>query len=197
LPARDHRTHTSSTSLSYSDGDQAGPSTDDIDKISTIEAITLEYSYLLSSQLEAMRQHYESQESSSLARLEDLESLEVRARAAEKAKEEAERAREKAERKAEKAIELTRALQANLSAEKAMAEGLTVRIGKLREELERKERERQEKEKEVNALEETVRDLMFSLEAGAMIKANGGVDAGEEGDLVVVPGKEKKKKGRR
>ncbi len=171
----------------------AGPSTNDLEKISTIESITLEYSYLLSSQLEAMRQHYASQS----ARLATLEAAEKRAL-------EAERAKETAERRAEKASELSRSLQASLSAERAMSEGLSTRVKSLKEAGEAKERqgrekekERREKEDEVKVLEETVRDLMFSLEAGVRIQAAGGAEGGEGGDLVVLPGEREKEEKRK
>lgn len=160
--------------------------------MSTIEAITLEYSYLLSSQLEAMRQHYEALSLSQQTRLSQLESIQSQVTTAEKAKEEAIAAQVKAEKRAERAIEVTKSLQASLSAEKAMSEGLSVRVGKLREQLENVEKGRREKEDEVKSLEETVRDLMFSLEAGLKVQEGGG-DSGEGGSLVVVPGKGKKK----
>ena len=181
----------------------AGPSNDDLEKISTIESITLEYSYLLSSQLEAMRQHYESQTTDHKSRLAALEDAHARARESGKAKEDAEKAREKAERRAEKATELSRSLQASLSAEKAMSQGLSTRVTTLRkdaEKMERESKEREEVKKELEEvkrdLEETLRDLMFSLEAGAQIQANGGgAEGGEGGSLVVVRNdKEKKKK---
>lgn len=173
---------------------QAGPSSDDIEKITTIEAITLEYSYLLSSQLEAMRQHYENDSASSRARLRELEMAEERARAAEAARQEAEKAKDKAERKAEKATEITRTLQVNLSAEKAMSEGLSARISKLQEELSKTEKDRQAKTDEVKELEEMVRDLMANLQAGAAIQASGGPDSGQGGDLVIVDKRNKKHK---
>lgn len=160
--------------------------------MSTIEAITLEYSYLLSSQLEAMRQHYESQTLSQTSRIDLIEAVQARAAIAEKAKQDAEAARLKAEKRAEKAAEITRSLQASLSAERAMAEGLSARISRLREQVEQAEKGKRDREDEVKGLEETVRDLMFSLEAGLKIKDAGG-DAGQGGDLVVVPGKGKKK----
>lgn len=177
--------------------DQAGPSSNDVDKMSTIEAITLEYSYLLSSQLEAMRQHYESlipppTISPSPTELSTLKS-QAEALAA------AESAREKAEKKAQKAATLARDLARNLEAEKAMSEGLAERVKRLSEEMMETKKKREEKEDEVKGLEETVRDLMFSLEAGMKIQEAGGVDAGEGGDLVVLSsasngGKGKKKK---
>jgi BRCA1-associated protein len=160
--------------------------------MSTIEAITLEYSYLLSSQLEAMRQHYESQTLAQVSRLDEIEAVQARAEAAEQAKRDAEAARLKADKRAEKAADLTRSLQASLSAERAMAEGMSARINKLREQVEQAEKVKRDRENEVKGLEETVRDLMFSLEAGLKIKEAGG-ESGQGGDLVVVPGKAKKK----
>ncbi|ORY22384.1 hypothetical protein BCR39DRAFT_487923 [Naematelia encephala] len=173
----------------------AGPSTNDVEKMSTIESITLEYSYLLSSQLESMRQHYETE----TCRLAELEEIERRAREADKARVEAEAARQRAEKKTEKATQLSRALQASLSSERAMSQGLNARIKKLKEDLEIAQKDKKGKEEEVKSLEETVRDLMFSLEAGLKIQQagggtdEGGVEAGQGGDLIVVPGKEKKK----
>lgn len=164
--------------------------------MSTIEAITLEYSYLLSSQLEAMRQHYESQTLSQSSRLDEMKAVEERAEAAERAKAEAEAARTKAEKRAEKAADLTRSLQASLSAERAMAEGLSARINKLREQVDQAEKGKRDREEEVKGLEDTVRDLMFSLEAGLKVKEAGG-ESGQGGDLVVVPGGKAKRKGKK
>ena len=174
-------------------GHTAGPSSGDMEKMSSIESITLEYSYLLSSQLEAMRQHYESMAAEQATKLDALQAMEARAAAAEAAKMEALRARDKAEKREEKATALSRTLQQNLSAERAMSEGLTTRLAKLKEDVETAEKERKDKAEEVKNLEETVRDLMFSLEAGLKIQAAGGEDGGEGGQLVVVPDKGKRK----
>ena len=137
-----------------------------------------------------MRQHYESQST----RLVTLEAAEKRAV-------EAERARDKAARRADKASELSRSLQTSLSAERAMSEGLSTRVRTLAEDVEKKEKERKERADDVIRLEETVRDLMFSLEAGTRIQVFEGAEGGQGGDLVVVPGekddKKKKKKGKK
>lgn len=139
--------------------------------MSTIEAITLEYSYLLSSQLEAMRQHYESLSGDQAEKLSAIRDLEARIESAEKNRIEADQAREKAEKRAEKAAGLTRSLQASLSAEKSMSEGMSARIHKLQEQMDKSEMERKERDDQIKSLEETVRDLMFSLEAGLKIQA--------------------------
>ncbi|KIR27763.1 BRCA1-associated protein [Cryptococcus deuterogattii LA55] len=167
----------------------AGPSSNDIDKISTIESITLEYSYLLSSQLESMRQHYEKSQSTLETRLEELERRGRETEEKLKGLEKAEKEREKAERKMEKALELSKGLQSALGAERAMSQGLSDRVKVLERERDEAVKGKKDKEAECETLEETVRDLMFSLEAGMKIKELGG-DSGEGGDLMVVPGKE-------
>nr|KIR49073.1 BRCA1-associated protein [Cryptococcus bacillisporus CA1280] len=170
----------------------AGPSSNDIDKISTIESITLEYSYLLSSQLESMRQHYEKSQSTLETRLEELERRGRETEEKLRGLETAEKEREKAERKMEKAVELSKGLQSALGAERAMSQGLSDRVKVLERERDEAVKEKKDKEAECEMLEETVRDLMFSLEAGMKIKELGG-DSGEGGDLMVVPGKESNK----
>ncbi|EIW72206.1 hypothetical protein TREMEDRAFT_21329, partial [Tremella mesenterica DSM 1558] len=149
---------------------EAGPSSGDIDKISTIEAITLEYSYLLSSQLEAMRQHYETSQAALLAQIADLEGLARRVEKAEAAAKEATKNAQKAETKAEKAAQLARTLQTSLSAERAMSEGLSKKVKVLSEDKERLISDKKNKEEEIKGLEETVKDLMYNFEAGAKIQ---------------------------
>lgn len=197
-PSPQPGTHTRTDS--GANGNGAGPSSNDVEKMGTIEAITLEYSYLLSSQLEAMRQHYEGEAAVQAARLASLEEstarvreAEAEARAAESRRLEAQRAREKAEARAAKAVELSRGLQESLGSERAMTAGLTARVAKLREDLDGVRAARDAKSAEVAGLEETVRDLMFTLEAGMRIQGEGG-EAGEGGDLVVTGGKKGKKK---
>jgi BRCA1-associated protein len=166
--------------------------------MSTIEAITLEYSYLLSSQLEAMRQHYESQQSDLQQRLDRLEGRVSDIDHNKSALEAAEKEKRKAENKAKQAVELSRNLQSSLAAERAMTQGLSKRIKALETGKEQREREKRELEEEKQGLEDTVRDLMFSLEAGTKIQQMGG-EAGEGGDLVVKPTEKStkgKKKGR-
>lgn len=178
------------TSTPSPSADQAGPSSNDVDKMSAIEAITLEYSYLLSSQLEAMRQYYESLITPPPASSE-IDILRIQAASAAAALRDAELAREKAEKKALKAVGVAKDLAKNLEAEKAMSEGLAERVRKLNGEVEETRRSKMEAQDEVKGLEETVRDLMFSLEAGMKIQEAGGVDAGEGGDLFIKPGEAK------
>lgn len=192
----------SSNRTSLSSADAPGPSHDDVEKISTIESITLEYSYLLSSQLEAMRQHYESLSLSTASRLSELEAAQAAglARQAEhtQAAQAALARADKAERRAERAADVARALQASLASERSMAEGLQARIRRLGDELDRTREDKRAADEERRELQGTVRDLMFTLEAGARIQeGGGGVEEGVGGDLVVLNGSKGKKKGKK
>lgn len=195
--APQHAWGTTDTQRSMDSTGHGGPSSNDVEKISTIESITLEYSYLLSSQLEAMRQHYEAQmaeQASQIAELKEeasrVKTVAERVSLAERSRQEANEAREKAERKAERALELSRSLQQNLGSERAMSQGLSSKINKLTSDLESVRAQRDARSKEVAELNDTVRDLMFTLEAGMKLQAEGE----EGGDLVVKGGKGKKKK---
>jgi BRCA1-associated protein len=167
-----------------------------MEKMSTIEAITLEYSYLLSSQLEAMRQHYESQQLDLQQRVDRLEGRATEIDHMAAALQAAEKDKAKAEKKSTQAVELSRNLQSSLAAERAMAQGLSERIKALEGGKEQREKEKKELEEEKQGLEETVRDLMFSLEAGMKIQQMGG-EAGEGGDLVIKPAEKNKGKKKR
>lgn len=65
-----------------------------------------------------------------------------------------------------------------------MTQGLSDRVKMLENVKERTDKEKKELEDEKMGLEETVKDLMFSLEAGMKIQQLGG-EGGEGGDLVV------------
>jgi BRCA1-associated protein len=175
--------------------DEAGPSTNDIDKMSSIEAITLEYSYLLSSQLEAMRQHYETQQADLQQRLERLEGRTSDTDRMKTALDAAEKEKQKAERKATQAVDLSRNLQSSLAAERAMTQGLSERIKALEEIKGQREKEKRDWEEEKSGLEETLKDLMFNLEAGMKIQQLGG-EGGEGGDVIVKPSTKGKRRGK-
>lgn len=182
-------------------GGAAGPSNNDVEKMSTIEAITLEYSYLLSSQLEAMRQHYDgmlsSTHASSSALTVEIEDLGRRLESAETSARVAQAEKDKAVKRADKAGELSRELHRSLQVEKALNEGLSEKVKSLSDRVDKEQRGRVDMEYRVAGLEETVRDLMFALEAGAKIKQAGGEDDGVGGDLMVRQAGGKSKKGKK
>lgn len=165
-----------------------------------IEAIGLEYSYLLTSQLESQRSFYESQlkelktKYNSLQDERDREKisfkdLELKNSLLLKEIEEFKNTRKKDEeskneneKKLEKSLELIRHLQNELGNERSVSKGLMSNLERL------KENEGKIKE-EVAELKDQVKDLMMFLSARDQIEKSG---EGAGGDVSI--GKKKKKK---
>jgi BRCA1-associated protein len=175
-------------------GGGSGPSEKDARSAEKLEAIGLEYSYLLTSQLESQREWYEDQTAALAAQAELLHEEAERARkaldeeraareeerrlAAEEAAlrvEETEKARLRAERRAEKLGELARGLEKDLKEERAVSEGLLKNMASLKRAAEEAALEREAFNKRVQELEEQVRDVMFFLEAKTKIEEGDGV----------------------
>jgi len=178
-----------------------GPSPADALSAEKIEAIGIEYSYLLTSQLDSQRTFYEEQTSELRTQVDELRSmLETLSKEVEKDRErakeeqsrlikeqeervvEADRARIKAEKRAEKTAELARALEKDLKAERAMTEGMHKNLTASKErEAQWKEDKRQLNEakealvSKVRDLEDQVKDVMFFLEAKQKIEEGEGV----------------------
>ncbi|EIW79215.1 BRCA1-associated protein [Coniophora puteana RWD-64-598 SS2] len=183
-----------------------GPSHADSLSAEKIEAIGIEYSYLLTSQLDSQRQYYEEQTSHLNMQLEELQvsvarlSTEMeRERVDYKQREELKRREHeekidglirdklKAERKAEKATELARRFEKELKEERAVSEGLMKNVGKLKERTEQLDKQRQESEATIAELKDQVRDVMFFLEANSKIEQGGGAEAEAAGGSVELP----------
>ena len=171
-----------------------------------LENIGMEYTYLLTSQLESQRQYFEEQvakaadkASSATGTAEKAIAEAVTATTALNAIEEKyitlsedvvpalERAKSRAESKAQKLQELAERMQKEWKEEKGVSEGLLERVKFL-------DNENKERGKEIVDLKEQVRDLMFFLQAREKLE-----DASEdvqEGTLTVadVPKEDKKKK---
>lgn len=177
-------------------GDGGGPSAADALSAEKIEAIGIEYSYLLTSQLDSQRTYYEAQTAAMREQMDDLrrvvERLGVdveqnqrraeeegvrRQREAEQRVEEADRARVKAEKRAEKAWELARSLEKELKGERAVSEGLLKNLAAARERAEKADEEKVALQAKVAELEDQVRDIMFFLEAREKIEGGEGVVA--------------------
>ena len=201
-----------------------GPSTSDSLTAEKIEAIGIEYSYLLTSQLDSQRAFYEEQTAALQAEVIDLKGVvaqflqEAESSRAAAAAEESRRRREEEERlsevlrdkqrfekKAERFVEVARTLEKELREERAVSGALLKNLEVMRKRAEEGEAERVAK---VQELEDQVRDLIFSLEAQNKIEAGEG-DMAEVagGDISVpmpgpstptsatpTPGKKKKKK---
>ncbi|KAJ6624952.1 hypothetical protein B0H10DRAFT_1783886 [Mycena sp. CBHHK59/15] len=197
-----------------------GPGPADALSAEKIEAIGIEYSYLLTSQLDSQREYYEEQtaelktqvgelrgllerlssefEKEKVASKEDLaqrrreEELQVATLAKEKTK---------AESRAEKVTDLARRLEKELNAERAVSEGLLKNLGKAKEKLEQTERVNEKNIGKIAELQDQLRDVMFFLEAKTKIEQGGGVEAEAAGGSIEVvdlpspkPNAKKKKK---
>ncbi|KAJ7626433.1 hypothetical protein DFH06DRAFT_1219913 [Mycena polygramma] len=199
-----------------------GPGPADALSAEKIEAIGIEYSYLLTSQLDSQRAYYEEQTNELKTQvgelrgvLERLSSEFERDKAA--AKEEAAQRKQdedarmvslakdktKAETRAEKLTDLARRLEKELNTERAVSEGLMKNLGKAKERLEQAEKEKSESLAKMEELQDQLRDVMFFLEAKTKIEQGGGVEAEAAGGSIEVADvptpkpnvKKKKKKG--
>lgn len=203
-----------------------GPSQADALSAEKIEAIGIEYSYLLTSQLDSQRDYYEGQTSELQAQLIDLKSLvarltldfdseRIRAREDEARRQseleerllQATKDKAKAEHRADKATELARKFEKELKEERAVGEGLMKNLAVMKDRIEHFDRDKDMYTKKVKELEDQVRDVMFFLEARTKIEEGEGVEgeaAGGSLEITVPPeppstvqGKKKKqKKGR-
>jgi BRCA1-associated protein len=202
---------------STSSRDEAGAEMDMVPR-EKLERIGMEYTHLLTSQLESQRVYFEELLGKAVAKAEHASSS--AAQAASHAEEaltklqivEAENAKLKDEviiglekdlaresKKADKSGEVARGFGKRLMEEKKVTEGLLSRIEHVNEAMMKMSGELSAIKVENEDLKEQNRDLLFTLSAGEKIKEmqgqDGGLEAGElEGGTVVVP---EKKKGRR
>ncbi|KAF9453593.1 zf-UBP-domain-containing protein [Macrolepiota fuliginosa MF-IS2] len=199
-----------------------GPSQADALSAEKIEAIGIEYSYLLTSQLDSQRVYYEERDAELTTQLNDLKSIvermgrdmdaqknikreEEKRRQEETAKRiaEIEKGKAKAEQRADRMAELAKKLDKDLKEERAVAEGLMQNIQSMKDRLESEERGKTDCLRKIEELQDQVRDLMFFLEANAKIEQGGGAEAEAAGGSIEVvpapsanPKNKKGKKGR-
>ncbi|KAH9066668.1 hypothetical protein EDB87DRAFT_1671970 [Lactarius vividus] len=167
-----------------------GPSTSDSLTAEKIEAIGIEYSYLLTSQLDSQRAFYEEQTTALQAEVVDLKVVvsqlrqEAESSRAAAAAEESRRRREEEERlseilrdkqrfekKSERFAEVARTLEKELRGERAVSGGLLNNLEAVQKRAEEGEAERVALAQRVQELEDQVRDVMFFLEARTKIEA--------------------------
>lgn len=188
------------------DGGSLGPSQADALTAEKIEAIGIEYSYLLTSQLDSQRSYYEDQTAELRGQVDELKEL-VGKLSDEFSKEKARNRDEehrirreeeekvasiakdkaKAEARAEKVTELARKLEKELREERAVSSGLMTNLGKMKERVEAVEKEKEAFTGKVRDLEDQVRDVMFFLDAKNKIEQGGGAEAEAAGGSVSVP----------
>lgn len=193
-----------------------GPGPADALSAEKIEAIGIEYSYLLTSQLDSQRAYYEDQTADLQCQVAELQSiLEQQARVFEqekaallkqqdeKLKEEEKRMADltknklKAENRAEKMVELARKLEKELHEERAVSEGLMKNLGKMKEKAGTLAQEKDDHAAKIQDLEDQLRDVMFFLEARNKIESSEGVEneaAGGSLEIVTPPTKSSSKK---
>lgn len=210
----------SSMGMNARDDGALGPSHADALSAEKIEAIGIEYSYLLTSQLDSQRSFYEEQITHLKTQMDELQNMvqrlgrEMEERHAEaKAREELHhreeeerldavyREKQKVEKKAGKAAELARKFEKELKEEKAVSEGLLRNLGKMKERAELSEKQKQEHDVKIAELQDELRDVMFFLEARTKIEQSEGAEAEAAGGSVELPSTStpanKKKKGKK
>ena len=176
------------------EGEGRGPGRADVIGAEKIEAIGIEYSYLLTSQLDSQREHYEQQANELREQLDELKGVvavlsnDVKEQKVERVRlkqEEEERVEEvwrdkiRAEKRAEKAIEFSKKLEKDLREERTVSESLLKNLANMKARVEEGEKEIGGYEVKVAGLEEQLRDLMFFLEARTKIENAGEGDGGE------------------
>ncbi|KAF9531742.1 BRCA1-associated protein 2-domain-containing protein [Crepidotus variabilis] len=181
-----------------------GPSQADALSAEKIEAIGIEYSYLLTSQLDSQREYYEEQMGELRVQVVELKELMEKlsdglkyeqARGEEesrKRKADADhlitltKEKQKAENRADKMTELAKRLEKELKEERAVSAGLMSNLGKLRVKGEEDEKEKKVFEGKVKELEDQVRDVMFFLDAQKKIVDGEGVESEAAGGSIEV-----------
>jgi len=209
----------SSMGTNSRDDGALGPSHADALSAEKIEAIGIEYSYLLTSQLDSQRSFYEEQITHLKTQVDELGSMvrklgreveeeksEAMSREQDRRREEEERLeavyreKHKMEKRADKAVELARKFEKELKEEKAVSEGLFENLGKMKEKVELSERQKQEHDMKISELQDQLRDVMFFLEARTKIEQGEGTEAEAAGGSVELPPPvpvNKKKKGKK
>ncbi|GJJ11224.1 hypothetical protein Clacol_005456 [Clathrus columnatus] len=199
---------------SDADGSRLGPSAIDSMQAEKMEAIGIEYSYLLTSQLDSQREYYEQQKvhlekllgsaqekieilDKELSLQKESERNELRRMRQEDEERQVnwQRERSRIEKRSEKLAEVARTLERELKEERAVSQGLLKNLEKVRQKAEIAEQERKQTEKRVGELEEHVRDLMIYLDVKDKISAgDGGILREAAGGSVQIPAESKVKK---
>ncbi|KAJ8094657.1 hypothetical protein PM082_010663 [Marasmius tenuissimus] len=195
----------SSTSMGVGPGREGGLGPSDADALTAekIEAIGIEYSYLLTSQLDSQRSYYEEQQTELQCQIgelrmlmerlsQDLEKEKLARQELEEGRKDTQDSRDaeltKEKNKSTKMTELAKQLQKELKEERAVSDGLMQNLGKLKEKVEAGDKEKEKFKEKVADLEDQLRDMMFFLEAKDRIeKGEGVVGEAAGGSLEIAP----------
>ncbi|KAF8495583.1 hypothetical protein JB92DRAFT_2992620 [Gautieria morchelliformis] len=208
----------SASSMTTADGvgSRLGPGPADALNAEKIEAIGIEYSYLLTSQLDSQREHYEEQKAhleklllTARDKVEALEKeteermevhrieMEQQNREEEARRVEFIKERTKVEKRAEKLADMARTFEKELKEERAVSEGLLKNLNKVKERADRADQERAQMDLRMKDMEEQLRDVMIFLDAKDKIQKEGGIEEAVGGTVELppsAPGRGKKKK---
>jgi len=183
-----------------------GPGPSDALTAEKIEAIGIEYSYLLTSQLDSQRMFYEEQSAELKMQVGELktvverlskevenersntrEETERRKQEEEERVAALERDKARAEKRADKATDLARRLEKELKEERAVSEGLLKNLEKMKQRVEQADKEKEDFGSRIGELEDQLRDVMFFLEARTKIEQSGGIEAEAAGGSIELP----------
>jgi len=186
-------------------GDRRGPSREDALSAEKIEAIGIEYSYLLTSQLDSQRAFYEEQIADLRVEMGDLRAVvqqlsrerdeeRQRAQIVTRSHKQAEEMRSaevqaeivKAHKKAERSAELSTRLTKELKEERAVSKGLLENLQRARIEMDQANQEKQKYSQRIQELEDQVQDIMFTLETRSKIEAGQGLVAEAAGGSIEI-----------
>lgn len=186
-------------------GESAGPSAADALSAEKIEAIGIEYSYLLTSQLDSQRVFYEEKTTELQVQIETLRGLveglssdleaekvtrcenEAKIMANEKARHvELEGEVVRLQTKMQKTTTLAQKLAKELQDERAVSKGLMENLQKSKQQAQQAMKEKTEAQNKVKDLEEQLRDIMFYLEARNGIETSGGLMSEAAGGSIVL-----------
>lgn len=191
-----------------------GPSPADALSAEKIEAIGIEYSYLLTSQLDSQRSYYEEQTeglknqidqlrgmmahmTSELERAKSMYTEEVKTRREEEETRisQIEKDKAKVESRAEAMSQLARKLKKELDEERAVSAGLMKNLANIKEKAETEKLLTAESRAKIQDLEDQLRDVMFYLEASNKIEnAEGAIAEAQGGSLSIKQSPKKKPK---
>jgi len=163
-----------------------GPGPADALAAEKIEAIGIEYSYLLTTQLDCQRAYFEDQQRllQDEVHVEQAAQTELREKLAAQERETA-----AGQEQLKKMGEHTKTIEKELREERMVSEGLMKNIEVMKSKMDLAEKERVALEGKVNDMQEQLRDVMFFLQARDQIEQSGGDGVVGEavGGTVVVP----------
>jgi len=149
-----------------------GPGPADALAADKVEAIGIEYSYLLTSQLDSQRAYFEKEKSvledalrDAHERLADFENRFARLDVDDGTSKKLETKAQRAEARAERAVEFARKVEKELNEEKALSAGLMERISSLKADMQKGEEERLAFSKTLTDMQDQLRDMMVYIEA--------------------------------